>query len=105
MQTETGLETHGLQQDPRFVRNHEFANADIRTLDYDALSKMDYQQVVGHYDALFDVHYAGISSIFKVAASSPAIDGGTVLPPEWPDVVDITDSEPDIGCLEYVVDY
>jgi len=37
----------------------------------------------------------------KKGTSIVAINNGTVLPVEWPDIIEVTDGNPDIGAIEH----
>ena len=63
---------------------------------------MDYQDVIaGGFENLFDTQFDYLFSVFDLSGSSPAINNGTVLPVEWPDIIEVTDGNPDIGAIEH----
>jgi hypothetical protein len=100
LQSETGLEPNGFEADPLFVNKAEFEALDVSTINYDTFSDMDYRNVIGNYQSLFNQHFNQIFNEFELQPSSPALNAGEVLPPSWPDSVTISDGAPDIGAFE-----
>ncbi len=101
MQRETGLDSHGLQDDPLFLAKQQLDREEIDAMAYDTLSVMDYRDVIkGGLPNLHGAQRDRLSRMFTVAATSAAVDRGTQLPPDWPDVVLVRDGKPDIGAWE-----
>jgi hypothetical protein len=101
MQSETGLEPNGSESDPLFVNKAEFETLDVSTINYDQFSNMDYRNVIGNYQSLFNQHFNQIFNEFVLQSGSPALNAGEVLPSSWPDTITIGDGQPDIGAFEY----
>jgi len=102
MSSEMQIETHGRHTDPLFLNQSEFDTVNVDTLKFDHFSDMNYWEIIREgYDKLFAEHFDKIYYKFTLSKDSPAINCGETLPADWPDIVDITDGQPDIGAYEY----
>ena len=110
MQSQTGLELHSLQADPLFVNSSALFNADVFTFSVDALSKMNYKNVIKDgYSRLFDASIKYQYEYFDVKDLSPAKNrgGDYILTNNLPDIASVSDGKPivsdgkpDIGAFE-----
>ncbi len=101
MQRETGLDPHGLQADALFRAKQQLEGEELDAMPYDTLSVMDYRDVIEEgLSGLLESQFQRFFELFAVADESAAVDRGTQLPVEWPDVAQIRDGKPDIGAWE-----
>jgi len=101
MQSQTGLDPHGLQADPMLGLERSQQTPETAISRYDTLSMMDYRDVISvGLEHLLDQQFARFADLFGVEAGSPAVDRGVHLPSEWPDVVDAVGAAPDMGAWE-----
>jgi len=97
-----GIEPHGIQADPLLANRAEFEKADLAKLGYDRLSTMDYRKIIQEgYEKLFRKQFDELYNLFALSEDSLAIDRGTPIPKDWPDLSVVKDGKPDIGAIEY----
>ena len=102
MQSQTGLDPHGLYANPQFINRSEFSGANVFSLNYDTFSTMNYRDVIAAvYDNLYSQYFTRLFKHFAILKGSPAINRGKNLPSNWPDSVVVTDGSWDIGAVEY----
>jgi hypothetical protein len=101
MQSETGLDTHSVEVPPMFT-NDDITTTSRFSQQYDTFSTMDYREVIAQgFDDLFGSAFDEIYTYFSVDPASPARNQGESPSSGWPDVVTVSDGQPDIGALEY----